>query len=118
LLYRTAESGPEYKCWFGPARSKDGFHFRRDAFNILVIEHWRQFAISSALFAATSLILKFTGYDSALVTIQAEWRRRGTIRRRAQGMEAAETTGAQSRLTPALRSAGFSRLWAKDVQWR
>jgi hypothetical protein len=51
------------------------------------------------------------------VTIQAEWRRRGTIRRRAQGMQAAETTGAQSRLKPALWSAGFSRLWAKDVQW-
>ncbi len=53
--------------------------FRRDAFNILVglvwqtamvaapiylvIQHWRQFAISSAVFAATSLILKFTWYD-------------------------------------------------------
>ena len=22
LLYRTAESGPEYKCWFGLARSR------------------------------------------------------------------------------------------------
>lgn len=29
LLYRTAESGPEYKCWFGLARSRDGFHFER-----------------------------------------------------------------------------------------
>jgi beta-1,2-mannobiose phosphorylase / 1,2-beta-oligomannan phosphorylase len=29
LLYRTAESGPEYKCWFGMARSKDGYHFER-----------------------------------------------------------------------------------------
>ncbi|MGA2660931.1 MAG: hypothetical protein ABSH34_25895 [Verrucomicrobiota bacterium] len=29
----------------------------------LVIQHWRQFTISSALFAATSLILKFTWYD-------------------------------------------------------
>lgn len=29
LLYRAAESGPEYKCWFGLARSRDGFHFER-----------------------------------------------------------------------------------------
>ncbi len=29
LLYRTAESGPEYKCWFGLARSWDGYHFER-----------------------------------------------------------------------------------------
>ena len=29
LLYRAAESGPEYKCYFGLARSKDGFHFER-----------------------------------------------------------------------------------------
>ena len=29
LLYRTAESGPEYKCWFGLARSRDGLHFER-----------------------------------------------------------------------------------------
>jgi predicted GH43/DUF377 family glycosyl hydrolase len=29
LLYRAAESGPEYKCWFGLAKSKDGFHFER-----------------------------------------------------------------------------------------
>lgn len=29
LLYRTAESGPEYKCWFGLARSRDGYHFER-----------------------------------------------------------------------------------------
>ncbi len=29
LLYRTAESGPEYKCWFGLAKSKDGYHFER-----------------------------------------------------------------------------------------
>lgn len=29
LLYRTAESGPEYKCWFGLAKSRDGFHFER-----------------------------------------------------------------------------------------
>jgi predicted GH43/DUF377 family glycosyl hydrolase len=29
LLYRAAESGPEYKCWFGLARSRDGFHFTR-----------------------------------------------------------------------------------------
>jgi len=29
LLYRTAESGPEYKCWFGLAKSRDGFHFGR-----------------------------------------------------------------------------------------
>jgi predicted GH43/DUF377 family glycosyl hydrolase len=29
LLYRAAESGPEYKCWFGLASSKDGFHFER-----------------------------------------------------------------------------------------
>jgi Na+/proline symporter len=53
--------------------------FRRDAFNILVglvwqtamvaapiylvIQHWRQLAISTAVFAATSAILKFTWYD-------------------------------------------------------
>jgi len=29
LLYRTAESGPEYKCWLGLAKSKDGFLFTR-----------------------------------------------------------------------------------------
>ena len=29
LLYRAAESGPEYKCWFGLAKSQDGFHFER-----------------------------------------------------------------------------------------
>lgn len=29
LLYRTAESGPEYKCWFGLARSRDGLNFER-----------------------------------------------------------------------------------------
>ncbi|MCX6903338.1 MAG: hypothetical protein NTW03_07650 [Verrucomicrobia bacterium] len=29
LLYRAAESGPEYKCFFGLARSKDGRHFER-----------------------------------------------------------------------------------------
>jgi len=31
LLYRSAESGPEYKCWFGLARSQDGFHFTRES---------------------------------------------------------------------------------------
>ena len=29
LLYRAAESGPEYKCYFGLAKSEDGFHFER-----------------------------------------------------------------------------------------
>jgi predicted GH43/DUF377 family glycosyl hydrolase len=29
LLYRAAESGPEYKCWFGLAKSRDGFQFER-----------------------------------------------------------------------------------------
>jgi len=29
LLYRTAESHRDYKCWFGLARSKDGYHFDR-----------------------------------------------------------------------------------------
>ena len=29
LLYRTAESHPEYKCWFGLATSKDGLNFTR-----------------------------------------------------------------------------------------
>ena len=29
LLYRTAESQPEYKCWFGLATSSDGLHFER-----------------------------------------------------------------------------------------
>ena len=29
LLYRAAESGPEYKCYFGLAKSRDGFHFER-----------------------------------------------------------------------------------------
>jgi len=29
LLYRAAESGPEYKCYFGLAGSKDGYHFER-----------------------------------------------------------------------------------------
>ncbi len=29
LLYRAGESHPEYKCYFGLARSKDGFHFER-----------------------------------------------------------------------------------------
>jgi len=29
LLYRTGESGPEYKCWFGLAKSRDGLHFQR-----------------------------------------------------------------------------------------
>lgn len=31
LLYRAAESGPESKCYFGLARSRDGFHFTRDS---------------------------------------------------------------------------------------
>jgi hypothetical protein len=34
---------------------------------------------------------------------------------RAPSMEALRVTGAQSRLKPALRSAGFSRLRAQDV---
>ncbi len=29
LLYRTAESHPEYKCYFGLAKSRDGYHFER-----------------------------------------------------------------------------------------
>src|SRR5512146_819066 len=29
LLYRAAESGPEYKCYFGLAKSGDGYHFER-----------------------------------------------------------------------------------------
>lgn len=29
LLYRAAESHPEYKCYFGLATSKDGYHFER-----------------------------------------------------------------------------------------
>lgn len=29
LLYRTAESHADYKCWFGLASSRDGFHFER-----------------------------------------------------------------------------------------
>ena len=29
LRYRSAESGPEYKCCFGLARSRDGYHFER-----------------------------------------------------------------------------------------
>ena len=29
LLYRAAESGSEYKCYFGLATSKDGYHFER-----------------------------------------------------------------------------------------
>lgn len=29
LLYRAAESHPEYKCYFGLARSSDGYHFER-----------------------------------------------------------------------------------------
>lgn len=29
LLYRTAESHPEYKCWFGLAKSTDGLNFER-----------------------------------------------------------------------------------------
>jgi len=29
LLYRAAEAGPEYKCYFGLAVSKDGYHFER-----------------------------------------------------------------------------------------
>jgi predicted GH43/DUF377 family glycosyl hydrolase len=29
LLYRTAESGPEYKCYFGLASSPDGYRFER-----------------------------------------------------------------------------------------
>jgi predicted GH43/DUF377 family glycosyl hydrolase len=29
LLYRAAESGPEYKCYFGLARSRDGYRFER-----------------------------------------------------------------------------------------
>jgi len=35
----------------------------------------------------------------------------------ALGVEASQITDAQSRLKPALRSTGFSRLWAKDVDW-
>ena len=29
LVYRAAESHPEYKCYFGLATSKDGYHFQR-----------------------------------------------------------------------------------------
>jgi predicted GH43/DUF377 family glycosyl hydrolase len=29
LLYRAAESHPEYKCFFGLAKSRDGYHFER-----------------------------------------------------------------------------------------
>ncbi len=29
LLYRAAESGPEYKCYLGLAKSRDGYHFER-----------------------------------------------------------------------------------------
>ncbi len=29
LLYRAAESGPEYKCYLGLARSRDGYRFER-----------------------------------------------------------------------------------------
>ncbi len=29
LLYRAAESGPEYGCYFGLAKSRDGYHFER-----------------------------------------------------------------------------------------
>ena len=29
LLYRSAESHPDYKCYFGLATSKDGYHFER-----------------------------------------------------------------------------------------
>jgi predicted GH43/DUF377 family glycosyl hydrolase len=29
LLYRSAESHPDYKCYFGLARSRDGYHFER-----------------------------------------------------------------------------------------
>ena len=29
LLYRAAEAAPEYKCYFGLAVSKDGYHFER-----------------------------------------------------------------------------------------
>lgn len=29
MLYRAAESGPEYKCYFGLAKSRDGCHFDR-----------------------------------------------------------------------------------------
>jgi predicted GH43/DUF377 family glycosyl hydrolase len=29
LLYRAAEAGTEYKCYFGLARSRDGYHFER-----------------------------------------------------------------------------------------
>ena len=29
LLYRAAESQPEYKCWFGLAKSQDGYNFER-----------------------------------------------------------------------------------------
>jgi predicted GH43/DUF377 family glycosyl hydrolase len=29
LLYRAAESQPDYKCWFGLAKSRDGYRFER-----------------------------------------------------------------------------------------
>ena len=29
MLYRAAESHPDYKCYFGLARSSDGYHFQR-----------------------------------------------------------------------------------------
>jgi hypothetical protein len=32
LLYRAAEAHPEYKCYFGLAKSKDGYHFERLGF--------------------------------------------------------------------------------------
>ena len=28
LLYRSGESHPEYKCYFGLAKSKDGYNFQ------------------------------------------------------------------------------------------
>ncbi len=31
LLYRAAESHPEYKCYFGLATSRDGYHFERSS---------------------------------------------------------------------------------------
>ncbi len=83
-FYRTVRPWGWWEPVLAKCRGRNpGFQpnrlFRRDLFNLLaglvwqtamvaapiylVIQHWRQFALSTAVFALTSLMLKFTWYD-------------------------------------------------------
>jgi predicted GH43/DUF377 family glycosyl hydrolase len=71
MLYRDAESHPDYKCSCGLARSTDGFHFERvsdqpvlgPSVEYLVIQKFSHMLVCLAVFVSTSVVLKFTWYD-------------------------------------------------------